>query len=173
MLLIDHDQSQVRKWREQCGPRSDHHIHFSCFHPLHLIIAFSLRHAGMKDRNPVSKSSIKPHDRLIGQRDLRNQHNSLFSLFQDPADHFHINFCLAASGDAIYQISTGPSLFVILPEGLYCFLLLPGQRDTSFSFAAAGMGFLNICSVRISMTPCSSSALMTAAVTCSFFVSNS
>ena len=50
-----------------------------------------------------SKAPVKPHNRLIGQRNFRNQNNDLSALFQNMGNHFHIYLCLSASGDTVNQ----------------------------------------------------------------------
>ena len=50
------------------------------------------------------KVSVKPvsktHHRLVGERNLRNQHNGLLALFNHPGNQLHIHFRLSASGHA-------------------------------------------------------------------------
>ena len=123
MFFIDNDQSQIGKRGEQRRSGSHHHLHLATFRSFELVITFSLGKSGIQNRHPVSKSGIEAHHRLISQRNLRNQHNCLFSLTDHPTDHLNINFRLPTSGYAIKQICSVMSLTVIFPECVDCLLL--------------------------------------------------
>ena len=57
----------------------------------------------MNDGYPAAESVVKPHQCLIGQRDLRDQNDCLLSLRDDLPDHLDIHLGLSASGDSLNQ----------------------------------------------------------------------
>ena len=103
MLLVYNDQPQLLKWGKQCTSRPDHYLYFAALGPLHLIVTLSRAQPGMHHRNRITKTLIKPQQCLVGQGDLRNQHDTLLSSLQHGIDHFHIDFCLAASRNTVQK----------------------------------------------------------------------
>lgn len=55
----------------------------------------------MHDTDAVSKAAVKAAHGLIGQGNLRDQHNGLLSLQQHMVDQGHVDFCLAAACDTM------------------------------------------------------------------------
>ena len=103
MLLVHNNQAQIRKIRKQSRAGSYHNLSFPLSGPLILIPPFACGKAGMHDTDTGSKTPVKPHNRLIGQRNFRNQNNDLPSLLQHMGNHFHVNLCFPASSNAINQ----------------------------------------------------------------------
>ncbi len=113
MLLVHDDQSQIGKRNKKSRPRADDHIYFPPSCPLALIITLPLRERGVNHRHPVSEPFVKTQKRLIGQGDLRNQKDRLFSLPNHPGNQLHIYFCLTASCHAVKQISPANAFLVL------------------------------------------------------------
>ena len=116
MLLINDYKPEIWKRGEKCGSGTDHHIHLSRLGTHHLIIPFSRRKPGIHNRNPVSERTVEPHHRLVGQRDLRDQDNSLLALFHHKADHLHIYLSLPTAGNSVEQIGPAYPSFIVFPE---------------------------------------------------------
>ena len=105
MLLVHDDQSQIGKRNKKSRSRADNHIYFSPSCPLALIITLPLRERGVDHRHPVSEPFVKTQKRLIGQGDLRNQHDTLLALGRNRLDQGKIDLCLSAARDSPDQIS--------------------------------------------------------------------
>ena len=103
MFFVDDDDTDLRKRCEQSRSGTDDDIQLTVLCPLVLIIALAVREFRMQDGYPLSESCIEAHQRLKGQRDLRDQDDRLLSLRDDAGDQFHIHFGLAAAGDAVDQ----------------------------------------------------------------------
>ena len=69
--------------------------------PLRARIIWSYRSSrgkpGIHDGYPVPEPPVKPHHRLIGQGDLRDQDDRLLPHIYHRPDHLHVDFCLPAS----------------------------------------------------------------------------
>ena len=109
LFLIHDDQAQIGERGKKCGSRTYDHIDLACFCTLALIIFFSGRQCGIHDTDPVTESLIEPKQCLVGQSDLRDQHDRLASSFYHFADELHIHFRFAAAGDAMDQIGLSSS----------------------------------------------------------------
>ncbi len=103
MLLVDDDQPQIRKRGEQRRARADHDPHLAALRPFELIAALSRREPGIDHRHLIAKTPVETQHRLIGQRDLRDQHDDLAALGQHMADHLHVDLGLAAARHAVDQ----------------------------------------------------------------------
>ena len=79
MLLIDYDQPQIRKRCKECGTRTDHNTDLPAPRALHLVGALGRCHPRVDHRDPCSKPCAEPLHVLIRQRNLRDQHDHLFS----------------------------------------------------------------------------------------------
>src|SRR5699024_6124341 len=87
--------------------------------------ALSAGHAGMKHRDPVSETLIKPPHRLICERDLRDQDDRLFLLREYRPDHIEIYLRFATACHAKQEIRFSLSCHIVLTESLRsCPLLL-------------------------------------------------
>ena len=122
MLLIQNNQPQPRKRCEQRRSRSDHNIDLPALRPQALIAALALRHFGMQNGYPPAEPVIKAQHRLIGERNLRNQHYHLPSLPDDLLNHGQIDLRLPASGDPVNQV--GP-IVPSAPVGQHAIPYLP------------------------------------------------
>ena len=80
----------------------------------------------MDDGYPVTKPAVKPHNCLVGKRNLRYQHNGLPALLYRSCNQFHIDFRLSASG---YSEDQRHSALFFLPDGIRNTLLLWIQTD--------------------------------------------
>ena len=79
MLLIDYDQPQIRKRCKECGTRTDHNTDLPAPRALHLVGALGRCHPRVDHRDPCFKPCAEPLHVLIRQRNLRDQHDHLFS----------------------------------------------------------------------------------------------
>ena len=106
MLLIDDDESKIGKRRKKRRSGTDHNVRLSISGPLKLVTLFSGRKPGMHNTDTAAETAVKTAHRRVGQGNLRNQHNRLFSLPEYRLDQFHIYFCLAASRNTMDQTWT-------------------------------------------------------------------
>ena len=138
MFLVDQNQSQIGKWGKQRRPRSDHHGNLAPRRPFPLIIAFSRRETGIQKRDLIAKSPVKPHHRLICQRNFRDQQNHLLSIPQDTRHQLHVDFCLSTSRNAVNQIRfTFPRLIILtktVNRRLLLFIEAHGLSDWTRQF---------------------------------------
>ena len=110
VLLVNDNQSQVGKGGEESRAGADHNVHLSLHGPLPLIIPLSLGQSGIDNGDPAAEPPVKPHDRLVGQGNLRYEHNGLPPHGKNSRQHFHIHFRLAASCNSIEQPRFLPAL---------------------------------------------------------------
>ena len=110
MLLIHNDGANPWKRRKKCRPGSYDDIDFSASCPLKLITLLTLGKSGIHHGYPVTEMPVKPHQRLIGQRDFRNQHDCLPSSFYNLLNDGNIYFRFAAACNAMNQADTGDVL---------------------------------------------------------------
>ena len=130
VLLIDHDDAQVLERCEQRRPGTDHHIDLSAPRPFELVRSLARTHFRMDDGNPVSESVVKPHQCLVGQCDLGDQHNCLLTMFHREGDQLNIDLRLPGPGHAPDQVSSRRLLFPGAADCADDLLLLCIQRDT-------------------------------------------
>ena len=76
--------------------------------------------------DPLAKTVVKPHDCLIGQGDLRDQNDGLFSLRQRSCDKLHIDFRLTASRNTMQKVGLLADGFSSVPR--QCPLRFAGQH---------------------------------------------
>ena len=132
MFLVNDDQPQPLKRGKKRRSRSDHDIDVSRLCPLELIIPLPRRKSGIHDRNPASEPAAEPHDGLIRQCDLRNQHDHLPPLCEHMRDQFHIHFRLAASCHTLEQIRLPSSFVPVMRHRIHHPLLLLVQLQPVF-----------------------------------------
>ena len=125
MLFIQDDQAEMCKRGEQGAPRSDHDIELTGFCALHLIETLAAAQSRMKHGDTVAESLVKTKLRLIGQGNLRNQHDHLLSCFYDLLDHVQINLGFARSGHTIEKVGFADSFFKIIGETARRLPLIP------------------------------------------------
>ncbi len=112
MLLVHHDESQIGERGEKRGAGADHHIHQPLPGFLKLVVPLPLGKPGVHDGDPVPESAVKPHDRLVRQGDLRDQHNGLLSPPYGVGDQLHIYLRFPAACHAVNQVY---GMFPLLP----------------------------------------------------------
>ena len=126
LLLINNQQSQIWKRCERRGTGTGHNINFPIFCLDILVITLTIRHPGIHDRYPASKSLAKTCNILISQRNLGNQHDSLPARRQRPLDQLHIDLCLTASRNTVKQMDH-PLIFT---DAFHRLLLFPGEMHS-------------------------------------------
>ena len=119
MLLVDHDDPEIRKRRKQRRPRADHHIQVALGRPVKLILALPGAHFRMDDGDPAAEAVIEPHHGLVGQRDLRDQDDRLPSSPDRLRDQLDIDLRLAAAGHPLYQVSSTGSFLPVGDDALH------------------------------------------------------
>ena len=124
MFFINNNKAQLCKRCEQSGPGTYHDLDLSLLGTNKLVVPFSRRHTGIQYGHLISKAAIESHHRLIGQSDLRDQHDDLLSLSQRMGDQFHIDFRLTAAGNAMDQIGTMISCILLGGDDIHDVLLL-------------------------------------------------
>ena len=124
MLLIDDDESQIGKRRKKRRSCADHNIRLAVSGPLKLVALLTGRKPGMHDTDAASKTAIEAAHGLVGQGNLRNQHDHLFSLLKHIVNQSHVDFGLAAARDTVNE--TGPAVAEVIGsnEGVRDGLLL-------------------------------------------------
>ena len=127
LLLIHDDQPQALKGGEKGGPGADHHLDLPLPRPLKLIVALPLGEPGIDDGHPVPEPPVKAHHRLVGEGDLRDQHDHLSPIPEHLVHHLHIHFRFSAAGDAVEQIEPRSLRPPIPDKGIRSRPLLPVQ----------------------------------------------
>lgn len=152
MLLIDYDQPQIRKRCKECGTRTDHNTDLPAPRALHLVGALGRCHPRVDHRDPCSKPCAEPLHVLIRQRNLRDQHDHLFSFLQHSLHQLHIDERFAASrhtADQAGAVLSFPFLSNAVHHGLLLFVwfsrscsscriryrISPGARTADFQHA--------------------------------------
>ena len=124
MLLIDDDESKIGKRRKKRRSGTDHNIRLSISGPLKLVTLFSGRKPGMHNTDTAAETAVKTAHRLVGQGNLRNQHDDLFSLLQHMVDQGHVNFGFAAACDTMDETGSAVAGVIGSDEGIRNGLLL-------------------------------------------------
>ncbi len=103
VLLVRHDQAQVREGCEQRRACPDHHADKSIARAPPGIVALALAEAAVHDGYLPWKPRRHPPDRLRRQGDLRHQKERLPPLRQRQFNRPQVDFRLAAARDAVQQ----------------------------------------------------------------------
>ena len=74
VFLVDHDEPDVRKRREQGASRPHHNARRAAFDEVPLVVALALAHARVHDRNHVAEATAEAAHRLRSERDLGHEH---------------------------------------------------------------------------------------------------
>ena len=103
VLLIDHDQAEIRVGQEQRRARADDHAHLPGRDRLPGAGAPARRKLRMPLGRPHAKARREPVQHLRGQRDLGHQHERLPAAPHGFGHRLEIDLRLAGAGDAIDQ----------------------------------------------------------------------
>ena len=103
VFLIHHDQPKVAKRQEQRGARADHQLRLSPADHLPRPAAFGHRDARVPFHGLRAEPLLDPHEELLGQRNLGQQHQRLPSGGEAGGHRFEVNLGLARPGDAAKQ----------------------------------------------------------------------
>ena len=103
VLLVDDDEAEVRERQKQRRARADDDARLSACRRRPGSFTLALGQPGMPFGRPGAETRGKPVEKLRGQRDFRQQHESLAPLPQDFGDGLEINLRLARSRHAFEQ----------------------------------------------------------------------
>ncbi len=107
MLLVDHDHAGAGKGGKEGAAGADDHIDLTSSGPLPLVCPLRLGERGVDHADPVAEMTVKTHERLEGQGDLRDQHDCLPAPRADFLNDGNIDFRLAAAGDPVDETDKG------------------------------------------------------------------
>ncbi len=102
MLLIQHDQAQLRHGREDCAAGPHHYRNLAPGDQLPLPVPLGIGQMAVQHGHPAEPQP-EPLDGLRRQADLRHQHDRLPAVTHDLLDGLDVNLRLAAAGDAVYE----------------------------------------------------------------------
>ena len=103
MFLIDDNQADIGKRRENGGPGADHHMNLSPPDPPPFIKAFTGGKAGVKDGRILAEAGAKPGNHLRREGDFRHENDGRFSQAGGMTDGTDKHFGLSGTGDAVQQ----------------------------------------------------------------------
>ena len=101
VLLVDHDEPDVRKRREQGASRPHHNARRATTNEVPLVVALTLAHARVHDRDQIAEAAAKAAHRLRRERDLRHEHAGRAPLGERLLDGAQIKLSLARTGDTV------------------------------------------------------------------------
>ena len=104
VLLIDHDQAEVRVGQEQRRARADHHVHLARRDRVPGARALACAELRMPFGGPHAEALREAVEELRGERDLRHQDQRLAALADRLGDRLEIDLGLARAGDAVEQV---------------------------------------------------------------------
>ena len=103
VFLVDDDEAQVAKRREQGASRTDHHACRARPDEIPLVVTLALAHARMHDGNRVAETAAEAGNRLRGKRDLRHQNARRATLGKHELDGLQIDLGFSRTGNAVNQ----------------------------------------------------------------------
>ena len=118
MFLVHDDQPQIGTGGKKGGPRADHHIQLSPPGTFKLVVLLARGKRRIHHGNTVAEKLVKPHQRLKGERNFRNQQNHRFPSFYHFPCQAKIDLCLSAAGNSMNQIGLS-YLFIIVLQYLF------------------------------------------------------
>ena len=112
VLLVDHDEAQVRERGEDRGAGADHHPRLPERHRHPGVETLARGKVAVPDDHlgaEVGEPGTKPADRLRRERDFGDEEDGGAAFGHDLADQRHVDLGLAGAGDPVQQVR---------PEGL-------------------------------------------------------
>ena len=103
MLLVDADQPDARKRREDRGTRSDDHGRGSARDPLALVPSLSIGEARVEDGHAVAEAGAETSERLRRERDLGDEDDRALPALDRHAAGLEVDLRLPASGRAVEE----------------------------------------------------------------------
>ena len=117
MLLVHHDQAEIREGQEQRRARARHHAHIALGHAAPDARALLGRDGGMPLAGPAAEALLEPLQELAGQRDFGQQDQHLaVPPAQRIRDRLEIDLGLARAGHAVEQRRAEAAFFDGLAE---------------------------------------------------------
>ena len=101
MFLVDHDETDVRKWREQGASRPHHDARRAAFDEVPLVVALPLAHARVHDRDQIAEAAAEAAHRLRRKRDLGHEHAGRAPLGKRLLDGAQVELGFARTCDAV------------------------------------------------------------------------
>ncbi len=103
VLLIHHDQPDIRYRRKDRGARPDHDPRLAALHAPPLVVPFALREFGVQHRDLLPEPPRKYVHDLRRQGDLRQEHDGAAACGKRAGDGVEIDLGLTARGHAEQQ----------------------------------------------------------------------
>ena len=103
VLLVDHDQTELRDRREDRRPRPHHDVHLAAANALPLIVTFAVRQPAMLDRDAIAKGFPKRGGDCWRQGNFRHEHNRAATGRALKGRQPQVKFRFSAAGDAVKQ----------------------------------------------------------------------
>ena len=103
MLLVEHDEPQVRLRGEHCSAGANYHAVAALPHPVPLVEALASRQAAVDDGHTPGEPGREALDCLVGQRDLRDQHYGPLADLQAVAHGVQVDLSLPAARHTLQQ----------------------------------------------------------------------
>ncbi len=103
MLLVDHDEAEVRERREQRAASAHHHARRARADEVPLVVAFALAHARVHDGHHVAEAAAEACDGLRRQRDFGHEHARRAAGGQRGLDGLQVHLRLARAGHAVHE----------------------------------------------------------------------
>ena len=100
MLLVEHDQSQVRRRREDRAAGPDDDFHVAAGNPLPMLVPLDIAHVAVQHGHAVEPGA-KPAHGLRRETDFGHEQNRLPAEAHDFLNGLHVDFGFAAAGDAM------------------------------------------------------------------------
>ena len=129
MLFINDDYTNIFERSKDRTSGSDHDFAFPVFDFFPLFPSFAIIQVAVQNCYFSTKSIIKSFYHLWCKRDLRNQHQGCFIIFQTVTDNLDINFCFPASRNSIKQESPELIFVQILNNFFSSFFLFVCQNN--------------------------------------------
>ena len=112
VFLVDDDEAQVAKRREQGASRTDHHARRARPDEIPLVVTLALAHARVHDGNRVAETAAEAGNRLRGKRDLGHQNARRAALGKHKLDGLQIDLGFPRTGNAVDQDDIAASSIV-------------------------------------------------------------
>ena len=120
LLLVDDDQSHVRKGSKDGGTGADHHVGQAVADPPPGIVPLAGGEGGVDHRHPLAVACQEYAHHLGRQGNFRYQNDYTAIVAEYPIDHGEDHAGLAAAGDAVQKCRLGLSAFVKGGQCIVC-----------------------------------------------------
>ena len=102
VLLVEHDQPQMRRRSEDCTAGADDDLDFAAGDPSPVFVPFDVAQMAVQDGHAI-EAGAKAADGLRREADFGHEQNCLAAEADDFLDRLNVDFGFAAAGDAVDQ----------------------------------------------------------------------